>query len=103
MPSSPKSNTIVFWPLAAAAFAIAIATVQSNAREETKTQICLIAFSTFFWASALAQLRSGYRWKNMTQGNRGAHKSEEPKRYLLSVSTSLLIAGAMIVIGIIKK
>lgn len=50
-------------------------------------------------AIALAELRSGYAWRNMTPGNRGVSRSESPRRYWFLVAEHLLIACGVILFG----
>jgi hypothetical protein len=99
----PKSNTVVVFPLLAAAFVAAILVNKTDLPEETKNRVCLILFSSFFWAPALAQIRSGYRWKNMSPGNRGPHKSEELKKYKLSVAGNCLLAALMVCLAFVIR
>jgi hypothetical protein len=44
---------------------------------------------------AVAELRSGYAWKNLAEGGRGVARATAPGRYWRSVSCHLLLAGAI--------
>lgn len=48
-----------------------------------------------FLATAVAQVRSGFLWKNLACGNRGAHRSQAPLRFVLSTALHLVIGLAI--------
>lgn len=54
-----------------------------------------------FLATAIAQIRSGFLWKNLARGNRGAHRSHAPRRFLTATALHLIaglaIAGCFLV------
>ena len=50
---------------------------------------------------ALAELRSGYAWKNLTPGNRGIARVDEPRKYWLSVVGHTAFACGLIAFGLL--
>ncbi len=58
--------------------------------------ICLSAFSLIFFAIGVAQLRSGYLWRNLSPGNRGAHRSKAPYRFMASTIFHFALALAIV-------
>ena len=44
-----------------------------------------------FIAMAIAQLRSGYLWRNLTPGNRGEHRSGSPGKFLFATIVDFVI------------
>ena len=52
-------------------------------------------FGLPFAATALAQWRSGYLWANLREGNRGAHCSEAPGKFLWSTAGHFLVAAVI--------
>lgn len=59
-------------------------------------QLLALAFvSGLPLAIAIAEVRSGYAWKNLTEGSRGAARTTAPARYWSSVCFHLLIAGGI--------
>lgn len=46
-------------------------------------------------AIALAELRSGYAWKNLSEGGRGLARTAAPGRYWRSICVHLLLAVAI--------
>ncbi|MCX6847837.1 MAG: hypothetical protein NTY98_02855 [Verrucomicrobia bacterium] len=56
------------------------------------------SFSLVFVAAGLAQLRSGYLMSNLSPGNRGAHRSEAPYRFM--ASTIFYFALALAIVGV---
>jgi hypothetical protein len=58
--------------------------------------IGIASFSLVFLATAFAQLRSGYLWRNLSPGNRGLRRSEAPSRFIASTVFHLLLALAIV-------
>jgi hypothetical protein len=53
------------------------------------------------WASiGIAQLLTGYSWKNMAEGNRGPHKHENPGKFWLSVGIDFAISLAACLVAL---
>lgn len=50
---------------------------------------------------ALAELRSGYAWKNLAPGNRGSSRLESPSRFWISVTWHMLFALGLITFALI--
>ena len=46
-------------------------------------------------AIALAELRSGYAWKNLAEGGRGVARIAAPGQYWRSITFYLLLAGSI--------
>lgn len=92
-----KSNTwVVFVPIVlwfAAAFAY-VRYFQAGCEGQYD---CLVAagLSIPFFATALAQLRSGYLWQNNAPGNRGAHRSTCPLKFIISTAIHGMIGVAI--------
>lgn len=51
-------------------------------------------------AIALAELRSGYTWKNLAPGNRGVSRIESPGRYWVSVVSHTVFACGVLTFGL---
>jgi hypothetical protein len=58
--------------------------------------IGIASFSLVFLATAFAQLRSGYLWRNLSPGNRGVHRSAAPSRFIASIIFHVVIALAIV-------
>lgn len=53
------------------------------------------------WAScALAQMVTGYSWKNLAPGNLGPHKSENPRHFRITVGMDLAMAAVSLLLAI---
>lgn len=50
---------------------------------------------------ALAELRSGYMWKNVAPGNRGFSRLESPSRFWISVIWHMLFALGLVTFTLI--
>jgi hypothetical protein len=49
-----------------------------------------------FFATAVAQLRSGYLWRNLAVGNRGKHRSESPTMFILSTVANIVVGTGIV-------
>ena len=58
--------------------------------------IGIASFSLIFLGTAIAQLRTGYLWRNLSPGNRGLHRSDAPIRFILSTVFDFFLAAVII-------
>lgn len=80
-----KSNTpIIFVPILIMFVMLVLLHTQTSIIGNMKTMLFFIMFGYLFIGTAIAQKRSGYFWKNLRNGNRGKHKSESPKMFVVS-------------------
>ncbi len=93
MKSALKSNTWVVVLPTVLWFVLGFAYVQFWQPQTNNRYDYLMAagLGVPFIAMALAQLRSGYIWRNLAPGNRGEHKSDKPKRFLSSTILDLAV------------
>jgi hypothetical protein len=49
----------------------------------------------------VAEIRSGYSWKNLAPGNRGVSRIESPRRYWISVTGHIAFAAGLIVFALL--
>lgn len=105
--TNPKSNTwmvlvpFVLWLVGSIAY-ISLLQEESQGRYAS---LMAAGVSVPFFATAVAQLRSGYLWRNLAPGNRGAHRSESPKSFFFSTIFLFVIGLAIVavfVVGFIK-
>jgi hypothetical protein len=61
----------------------------------------LIGFAFVPLSIALAELRSGYAWKNLAPGNRGSSRLESPSRFWISVIWHMLFAVGLVTFTLI--
>ncbi len=61
------------------------------------TMIGMASSSLVFLGVGIAQLRSGYLWRNVCPGNRGVHRSKAPFRFILSCTFDFILA--LVIIG----
>lgn len=98
---APKSNTpIVFGPFCA----IFVITILIGIFSDKKPPDIwfMFFFGSPFVCTALAQLRSGYQWKNMAPGNRGKKRSEDPIGFAASTAGHLILGLAIWGYGIYR-
>jgi len=57
--------------------------------------VCCLPF-----AIALAELRSGYAWKNLAPGNRGVHRTASRATFFCSVTFHLMLAAIIAGFGV---
>lgn len=89
----PRSNSIGL--LAGAGIGVSLMFAASRWDDGSKRLLWrsgLVGFAFVPFAIALAELRSGYAWKNLAPGNRGVSRTESPRRYWLSVAGHTVIA-----------
>ena len=94
---NPRSNTVIVisgWVLAFVMFYEAFRIQHSQPR--LASAVCLSSFSPVFFAAGLAQLRSGYLWRNLAPGNRGLHRSAAPARFMASTVLYFALALAIV-------
>lgn len=93
----PKSNTPGFWiGLALLGLGMGCAVIAEKSSSPGWMQLLALAFvSGLPLAIALAELRSGYAWKNLAEGGRGVARTNAPVRYWSSVLFHLLLAGGI--------
>ncbi|MBU1565142.1 MAG: hypothetical protein KJ630_05895 [Proteobacteria bacterium] len=81
-----KSNTpIVFIPTIIMFVILAMIDIYTNIPKEIYRALFFVMFGYLFIGVSIAQIRSGYLWKNLKKGNRGKHKSDSPGEYILSI------------------
>lgn len=93
----PKSNAPGFW-IGGALWGISwvIAANIGNASSAPWAKLLPWAgVSCLPLGIALAELRSGYAWKNLAEGGRGLARTNAPAKYWRSVLFHLLLAGAI--------
>jgi hypothetical protein len=95
-PARIRSNTPLGFGAFVLVFGINIWASRSSMEPRWATLVGLCSFSLVFLGTALAQLRSGYLWRNLFRGNRGLHRSESPVRFALSTAFHFFLAAAMI-------
>ena len=61
----------------------------------------LIGFAFVPLAIALAELRSGFAWKNLAPGNRGVSRTESPRHYWVSVAGHAILACGLVLFGLL--
>ena len=61
----------------------------------------LVGFAFVPLAIALAELRSGYAWKNLAPGNRGVSRTESPRHYWFSVAGHAVLACGLMLFGLL--
>jgi hypothetical protein len=95
----PKSNTwiilipVALWFIGACAYILRL-------QEEVQGRydsLVAAGLSIPFFATAVAQLRSGYLWRNLAAGNRGDHRSERPMKFILSTTAHFAIGAGIAV------
>jgi len=58
--------------------------------------IGIASFSLVFLGTAIAQLRTGFLWRNLSPGNRGLQRSDAPTRFILATVFHFLLAAVII-------
>lgn len=102
MAASPKSNSPGFWAgLTLLGLAIGLASLSERASLPEWTKFLPLAgVSCLPLAIALAELRSGYAWKNLAPGNRGVQRTTSPAKFFRSVIFHLLLAAIIAGYGV---
>ena len=59
-----------------------------------------VAFAFVPLSIAVATLRSGYAWKNLAPGNRGAARAQSPRQFWLSVVGHTASGCGLIAFGV---
>jgi hypothetical protein len=67
-----------------------------HSQPQLASLIGMAAFSLVFLAAGLAQMRSGYVMSNLSPGNRGAHRSQAPYRFMTSTVFHFALALAIV-------
>ena len=98
----PKSNTIGF----IVGVIITITTVCLGMQLDDGSQIvswraALLGVGLLPLSIALAELHSGYVWRNLSRGNCGVSRAEQPLRYWLSIVIHLAMSGGFIAYGLL--
>ena len=97
MNTSVPSNTFVGFVGFCLAFALCLYGYHLQATKPLlAVPVCIAACSLVFFGLAVAQLRSGYFWRNLSPGSRGLHRSDAPVRFRCSVALHLVL-GVLIV------
>lgn len=100
--SRPKSNTLIALPIILGLFVCAALAAGSGMTEANKTRVFLVVLSSLFWAPGAAICVTGYRWKNLAPGNRGPHKSENPRAYRNALIGYSAAAFAILFFALLK-
>lgn len=93
----PKSNLPGFW-IGGALFGTACLVAASLGNGSSAAWVRLLplaGISCLPLAIALAELRSGYAWKNLAEGGRGVARTAAPGRFWRSISFHLLLTVAI--------
>ena len=100
--ASPNNNSPGFWAgLALLGLAIGLALLSENASSPEWTKLLPLAgVSCLPLSIALAELRSGYAWKNLAPGNRGVQRTTSPAKFFRSVIFHFLFAAIIAGYGI---
>ena len=95
--TNPKSNTWILLIPVALWFVGAFAYTRLLQEESHGRYDSLVAagLSIPFFATAVAQLRSGYIWRNLAAGNRGVHRSERPRKFIFSTTAHFVIGAGI--------
>jgi len=98
-----KSNTVILFPPIVIMFAFLILLERyTNISDKLFRLLFFVMFGYLFIGTAIAQNRSGYFWKNLSKGNRGKHRSESPKQFILSNLFYLILGLSIWSFGIIR-
>lgn len=93
----PRSNTAIAICGWVSMFALCFVGYRiQHSQPHLASLIGLGSFSLVFVAAGLAQLRSGYLLSNLTPGNRGAHRSKVPYRFMASTILHFALAFAIV-------
>ncbi len=98
----PRSNSIGL--LAGAIIAVAVMAAASRMDDGSQRLLWRAAFVGFAFvplAIAIAELRSGYSWKNLAAGNRGVERVVAPRRYWASVAWHAALGSGLIAFGLL--
>jgi hypothetical protein len=96
--TNPKSNTwIVVVPITLwfVAWFFYVQYIQ-EATHGRYDSLMASGISLPFFSTAIAQLRSGYLWKNLAPGNRGEHRDVSPKQFTLSTIGHVVIGTILV-------
>ena len=94
----PRSNTAIVISGWVSMFVLCYVGCRiQHSQPQLASLIGLGSFSLVFVAAGFAQLRSGYLMSNLSPGNRGAHRSKAPNRFL--ASTIIYFALALGIVG----
>ena len=99
---TPRSNSIGF--LTGSIIAAAVIAVASRFDDGSQLLLWRSGLSGFAFvplAIAIAEMRSGYAWKNLAPGNRGVSRNGSPRRYWISVVGHLAFACSLILFGLL--
>ncbi len=97
----PRSNTwVVFLPILCwFASIVILAVLRPGELEKPSTPWIVYWFAAGFGipfiATGIAQWRSGYLWQNLVPGNRGEHRSRNPRRFLVSTLFQFVIGAIL--------
>jgi hypothetical protein len=93
----PKSNLPGFWiGLALQGLGMSCAAITDKSSTPGWNQLVSLAgVSCLPLSIAVAELRSGYAWKNLAEGGRGVARTAAPGRFWRSISLHLLLAVAI--------
>ena len=85
--------------LAVAVMAIA-AQIDRDGSQRLLWRSAFVGFAFVPLSIAAAELRSGYTWKNLAPGNRGAARPQAPRRFWLSVIGHTAFGCSLIAYGL---
>lgn len=98
---APRSNSAVGFGSASIAFACGLIAYRIQfSRPQLASLIAFSGFSLFFFGIAFAQIRSGYLWRNLSPGNRGKHRSEDPVGFVASTILHVCVGLATLAFAI---
>lgn len=91
------SNAAGFWigGLLCGATWVALGWLDPHFSHPGSGPIALAAFAAIPLGIAIAELRSGYAWKNLAPGGRGLSCAESQAKYWRSVAFHLLLSGVI--------
>jgi len=98
----PRSNSP--GPLIGIVIAVAIVAVAvqlDDGSQELLWRSGLIGCAFVPVSIALAELRSGYAWKNLAPGNRGSSRLESPSRFWISVTGHVVFAAGLVAFALL--
>jgi hypothetical protein len=99
----PRSNSIglLVGAILAVGVIVTAGRLEHDGSQRLLWRSAIIGFAFVPLCIALAELRSGYSWKNLAPGNRGVARVDKPRTFWFSVAGHTAFAFGLLAFGLL--